>query len=192
MMSLDGFIEGANHTIDWHNVDAEFNEFAYEQLNSVDTLIFGRKTYNLMVSYWPTPTALTNDPVIANQMNSKPKIVFSKTMEKAEWNNTLLIKGNVAAEIKKLKRLQGKDLIIFGGADLASTFRQLDLIDEYRVMVNPIVLGQGTPYFKQATGQLNLKLIKTRTFNSGNVLLCYEPRQDKNQRTAYDNKTNDI
>jgi len=179
MMTLDGFFEGTNHTIDWHNVDAEFNEFADEQLNSVGTLIFGRKTYDLMVSYWTTPTALTNDPVIANQMNSKLKIVFSKTLTKAEWNNTLLIKDNIVTEIEKIKQLPGKDLIILGSADLASTFRQHDLIDEYRIMINPIVLGQGTPLFKQTTERFNLKLIKTKIFNSGNVLLYYEPKRDK-------------
>ncbi len=179
MMTLDGFFEGTNHTLDWHNVDAEFNEFAVEQLNSVDTLIFGRKTYDLMVSYWTTPSVLTNDPIIANQMNSKNKIVFSKTMTKAEWNNTQLIKDNIIVEVEKLKQLQGKDLIIQGSANLASTFRQLDLIDEYRIMINPIILGQGTPLFKQTTERLNLKLIKTKTFNSGNVLLYYEPKRDK-------------
>jgi dihydrofolate reductase len=179
MMTLDGFFEGTNHSLDWHNVDTEFNEFADEQLNSVDTLIFGRKTYDLMVSYWTTPAALTNDPVIANQMNSKSKIVFSKTMTKAEWNNTRLIKENIKVEMEKLKHLAGQDIIIMGSANLASTFRQLDLIDEYRIMINPIILGQGTPLFNQPPERLNLKLIKTKTFNSGNVLLYYEPKRDK-------------
>lgn len=179
MMTLDGFFEGINHTLDWHNVDTEFNTFADEQLNSADTLIFGRKTYDLMASYWATPSALTDDPVIANQMNSKPKIVFSKTMAKAEWENTRLIKENIKIEMEKLKRLAGQDMIMMGSADLASTFRQLDLIDEYRIMVNPVVLGQGIPLFKQTTEQLNLKLIKTKTFNSGNVLLYYEPIRGK-------------
>ena len=176
MISLDGFFEGANHSLDWHNVDAEFNEFANDQLKSVDTLIFGRKAYDLMVNYWTTSAALTDDPAIANQMNSKHKIVFSKTMTKAEWNNTRLIKGNIKEEIEELKKLAGQDLIIMGSANLASTFRQLDLIDEYRIMVNPIVLGQGTPLFMQSTERFNLKLIKTKTFNSGNVLLYYEPK----------------
>lgn len=176
MMTLDGFFEGNNHVIDWHNVDEEFNEFAEEQLNSVDILIFGRKTYDLMVSHWTTPAALTNDPVIADQMNTKSKIVFSKTMAKAEWNNTRLIKENIKAEMEKLKQSAGQDIIIMGSADLASAFRQLNLIDEYRVMINPIVLGQGTPLFNQGTEQLKLKLIRTKTFNSGNVLLYYEPK----------------
>lgn len=179
MISLDGFFEGENHTLDWHNVDAEFNEFANAQLNSVDTLIFGRKTYDLMASYWPTAAGLADDAVIADLMNSKPKIVFSKTMEKAEWNNTLLIKDNIGAELEKLKQMPGKDLIVMGSANLASTLRQLDLIDEYRIIINPIVLGQGTPLFKPSTERLKLELIRTQIFKSGNVLLCYKPKRDK-------------
>lgn len=180
MMSLDGFFEGAGHSIDWHNVDTEFNEFADEQLNSVDTLIFGRITYELMLSYWTSPEALTNDPVIANQMNSKLKIVFSRTMTKAGWKNTRLINENIQEEFEKLKQLPGKDLIIFGSANLASTLQQLDLIDEYRIIVNPIILGKGTPLFKHTSELFNLKLIMSKTFNSGNVLLYYEPKRDKN------------
>lgn len=179
MMSLDGFFEGAGHTIDWHNVDAEFNEFAENQLNSVDTILFGRKTYELMASYWTSSEALTTDPIIANQMNSKPKIVFSKTMTNARWKNTRLIKENIQPEIEKLKQQPGKDLILFGSADLAATFRQLDLIDEYRIILHPIVLAQGTPLFRQNPEQLHLKLTRTKTFKSGNVLLYYEPKREK-------------
>jgi dihydrofolate reductase len=178
MMTLDGYFEGPNHSLDWHNVDAEFNDFAQDQLHSVDMLIFGRKTYDLMVSYWMTSAALSDDPVIANLMNTKPKIVFSKTMAKAEWNNTRLISENIKEEIEKLKQSVGKDLIIMGSANLASTFQQLDLIDEYRIFINPIVLGQGTPLFRQPSERLNLKLIKTKAFNSGNVLLYYEPKRN--------------
>jgi dihydrofolate reductase len=92
MVSLDGYFEGTNRDINWHVVDDEFNEFALDQLNTLDVLLFGRVTYGLMASYWPTSEALTNDPIIAGKMNTTPKIVFSKTLEKAEWNNTRLIK----------------------------------------------------------------------------------------------------
>lgn len=179
MMTLDGFFEGDNQTIDWHNVDADFNDFSNEQINSVDAILFGRKTYELMESYWTSPEAISNDPVIANQMNSKSKIVFSKTMKKAEWNNTLLINDNIHSEMEKLKNQDEKDLIIFGSANLASIFIQHDLIDEYRIVVNPIILGQGNPLFIKTLAPLKLKLIKTRTFNSGNVLLYYEPKRIK-------------
>jgi dihydrofolate reductase len=175
MVTLDGFFAGPNGEIDWHHVDEEFNEFAIGQLNSADGLLFGRVTFQLMASYWPTPSAIANDPIIANKMNAIPKIVFSRTLGKAEWNNAKLVKGNIADEISKLKQQPGKDLFVFGSADLASTLTRLGLIDEYRVMVNPVVLGSGSPLFKGIQDKLDLKLVKTKTFRNGNVLLCYQP-----------------
>jgi dihydrofolate reductase len=177
MVTLDGFFEGPNREIDWHHVDAEFNEFAIAQLDSADGLLFGRITYQLMANYWPTPTAMENDPIVADKMNNLPKIVLSRTLEKAEWNNTRLIKENIADEISKLKQQPGKDLLLFGSADLASTLTQLGLIDEYRIMVNPVVLGSGNPLFKRIHHRLDLKLVNARTFRSGNVLLYYQPNR---------------
>ena len=177
LTTLDGFYEGPNKEIDWHNVDEEFNELAIEQLNSVDVLLFGRVTYELMASYWPTPAATTNDPIVADKMNSLPKIVFSKTLSSVEWQNTRLVKENITEEISKLKQQPGKDLIIFGSSDLAVTLIQHGLIDEYRIMVNPVVLGNGKSLFKGIHHKLDLKLLKTRTFSSGNVLLYYQPDQ---------------
>jgi dihydrofolate reductase len=158
-------------------VDEEFNELAIEQLNSADVLLFGRVTYELMASYWPTPAATTNDPIVADKMNGLPKIVFSKTLSSVEWQNTRLVKENIAEEISKLKQQPGKDLIIFGSSDLAATLIQHGLIDEYRIMVNPVVLGNGKSLFKGIHHKLDLKLLKTRTFSSGNVLLYYQPDQ---------------
>lgn len=175
MVTLDGYFEGPNQGIDWHNVDEEFNEFAAEQLSTIGVILFGRVTYQGMASYWPTPFAIENDPVIAAQMNSFPKIVISHTLDKAEWNNTRLIKDNVAEEICRLKQQPGKDLAIFGSANLTASLMQMGLVDEFRIMVNPIVLGKGTPLFKGISQPLKLKLIKTRTFGSGNVLLYYQP-----------------
>lgn len=179
LITLDGFFEGPNRELDWHNVDDKFNEYAIGLLNNVDVLLFGRVTYQLMAGYWPTPAATANDPVIADRMNNLPKIVFSRTLEKAEWQNTRLIKGNIAEEISKLKQQPGKDMAMFGSSDLALTFIQLGLIDEYRIIVNPVVLGNGKHLFKGIKDRLNLKLIKTKTFSSGNVLLCYEPVREK-------------
>jgi len=175
MVTLDGYFEGPNHEIDWHNVDGEFNEFAIEQTGAVDMLLFGRVTYQLMASYWPTPDAIKNDPIVADLMNRLPKIVFSRTLEKAEWNNTRLIKDHIAEEILKLKQQPGKELALFGSAHLMSTLTQLDLIDEHRIMVNPVILGGGNPLFKRTNDTLSLKLVKTRVFGNGNVLLCYQP-----------------
>ena len=175
MVTLDGFFEGPNGEIDWHNADEEFNEFAVDQVKSADGLIFGRVTYELMASYWPTPAAQADDPMVAEKMNTMPKIVFSRTLDKVEWNNTRLVKGDAVKEISQLKQEPGKDLLIFGSADLASTLTNLGLIDEYRIMVNPVVLGKGKPLFKDVKEKLNLRLLKTKTFGNGNVLLYYEP-----------------
>jgi len=175
MISIDGFFEGPDRDVNWHNVDEEFNEFAIEQTSAVGALLFGRVTYQLMESYWPTADALKNDPVIAGLMNSLPKIVFSKTLEKAEWNNTRIVKDNIQEEILNLKKQPGKDLAVFGSADLLSTLVRMDLVDEHRVIVNPVLLGQGNPLFKSTEDRVNLRLLKSRTFQSGNILLYYEP-----------------
>lgn len=176
MMTLDGYFEGQDPwDISWHNTDDEFNEFAIEQTNSVDLLLFGRVTYEGMASYWPTEDAIKNDPMIANLMNSLPKIVFSRTLEKADWNNTRIIKENIAEEILDLKKQPGKDIAVFGSANLLSTLMALDLVDEHRVMVNPALLGRGNLLFKNMDEKINLRLLRTRTFHSGNVLLVYEP-----------------
>jgi len=177
LTSLDGYFEGPDHDLTWHNVDTEFNEFAIEQLNSVDTLLFGRVTYEMMAGFWPTPFAIESDPVVADRMNSTPKMLFSRTLAKAEWQNTRLVKTDFAAEISRLKQQPGKDLIIFGSSDLAVTFLQAGLLDEIRVLVNPVVLGNGKPLFKGMNSRLSLKLLKTRTFHNGNVLLYYQPVQ---------------
>ncbi len=175
LTSLNGFYEQGRWEIDWHNVDDEFTRFAIEQLESVDTLLFGRATYEGMASYWPTPAAVADSPATAEQMNSLPKIVFSKTLHKAEWNNTRLVRGDAAEEIKKLKEQPGKDMIILASSDLAASLAEHGLIDEYRIMVNPIALGEGKPLFQGMKRDLRLKLLDVRRFASGNVLLSYAP-----------------
>jgi dihydrofolate reductase len=177
LISVDGYFEGPNHDIDWHVTDEEFNKFAAEQLNEVGVLLFGRTTYELMVSYWPTPAARTNDPVIAEKMNALPKLVFSTTLARAEWQNTRLVRGNLAAEVAALKQQPGKDMLILGSSGLAASFAELGLIDEYRIMVGPVFLGQGSTLLDGLGQQLKLRLLKTRTFGTGNVLLYYQPDQ---------------
>jgi len=175
MITIDGFFEGVNQSIEWHNVDEEFNEFAIEQLNSADMLFFGRVTYDLMAGYWTSVNATKDDQDVASKMNTISKIVFSKTLEKADWENAKLIKENLNDEITKLKSQSGKDILVLGSAELVSSLIEMDLIDEFRIMVNPIVIGQGKPLFVNIKKNLNFKLINTRIFNSGNVLLYYEP-----------------
>ena len=178
MTTLDGYFEGLNQDISWHNVDEEFNEFAIEQLDEIGTLLFGRVTYQGMASYWPTELAINDDPEVAGRMNSLPKIVFSRTLDQAEWNNSKLVKENAAEEVLKLKRQPGKDIAIFGSSGLAVTLAEHGLIDEYRIIVNPVFLGGGTPLLKGIKESLNLKLLNARIFNSGNVLLFYTPEKE--------------
>jgi dihydrofolate reductase len=174
MVTLDGCFAGPNGELDWHNTGADFNTFAIEQLHSVDTILFGRKTYQLMENYWPTATAITNDPVVAGLMNNTAKIVFSKTLDKAGWNNTRLVKDNIVAELTKLQQQPGKDLIIFGSANLSSTLINHGLIDEFRLMVNPLILGKGQTLFTGIQPACKLRLIKATPFEAGNVLLFYK------------------
>ncbi len=176
MVSLDGFFEGKDHDLSWHNTDEEFNQFAIDQIGEVDALIFGRKTYDLMAGYWPSSEAVKDDPQVANLMNTLPKIVFSKTLKEVEWSNTRLIKDNDEEEIIKLKKEKGKDIAIFGSNNLSVNLIKLGLIDEFRIMLNPVVLGDGNRLFKGIEYKLNLKLVKTREFKNGNSLLCYQPK----------------
>jgi dihydrofolate reductase len=175
VVTLDGYYEGPNQEFDWPNVDDEFNRFGVGQLNDTGLLLFGRVTYELMASYWPTPAAEQDDPVVAEKMNALPKIVVSTTLKKAEWNNTRLVRENVAEEIAGLKRQPGKDLAIFGSSDLTTSLVRLGLVDELRILVNPVALGAGRSIFRSADQRLQLKLLQTRTFSSGNVLLTYQP-----------------
>jgi dihydrofolate reductase len=172
MISIDGFFCGPNGEIDWHNVDGEFNEFAIKQTGEAGLLIFGRTTYELMASYWPNEQTVKNDPIVAGLMNNTPKIVFSTSMSKADWNNTKLVNKIDAEEIKKLKQDSAKDLFIFGSGQIVQEFAKLGLIDEYRLMINPVALGAGKTLFKE---KQKLKLLNSKEFKSGNVLLVYQP-----------------
>ena len=171
MTTANGLYERGPWEIDWHNTDDEFNDFAIEQLERMDTLVFGRKTYEGMVGYWPTPEAIASDPIVAGKMNGLPKIVVSKTLERADWSNTRVVRDPAA--IAALKREPGKDALLIGSSDLAVSLGALGLIDEYRIMVNPIALGNGKPVLQGLTADLKLTLLRTRTFKNGNVLLAY-------------------
>lgn len=170
VVSLDGFIEGPDKELDWFVDDDEMFKYFQDLLNSVDAMLYGRVSYQRMADYWPA----AHDE-FADKMNTMPKIVFSRTLERVEWNNSRLIKEDIGEEISKMKKQSGKDLVLFAGADIASTFRQLGLIDEYRLLVTPVVLGNGKPLFQDVKDKFSLKLLKTKTFGSGNVLLCYQP-----------------
>ena len=169
-VSLDGSFEGPNKELDWHVWDDEMEKYMGDLLNTVDAILLGRVAYQLLANYWPSSTEN-----LAPKLNKLPKIVFSKTLEKVEWNNSRLIKENIKEEVLRIKRQPGKDLVLFGGADIASAFLQLGLIDEYRIIVNPVVLSNGKPFFKDIKDTFNLKLLKAKTFSCGNVILYYQP-----------------
>lgn len=173
LMTLDSFMAGPNGEIDWFVVDKEFDAYARELFDGVDTLLFGRVTWELMAGFWPTPAADTEDPFITERMNSLAKVVFSTTLETAEWANTRLVRGNPVEEVPQLKRQAGGDMMIFGSGTLVSALAPPGLIDEYRIVVNPVVLGSGKPLFRDIEKKIDLKLLKTRTLACGDVILYY-------------------
>ena len=175
LVTLDGFFAGQGGDISWHNVDEEFQELANAASNSGNTLLFGRITYELMASYWPTPEAMKNDPIVAAGMNKAEKIVFSRTLDRVDWNNTRLVKSDMIAEIRKLKQQSGKELTVLGSGSIVSQLTQERLIDEYEILLNPVVIGRGKTMFEGVKGRFSLKLTKTRVFGNGNILLNYEP-----------------
>ena len=177
-VSLDGYFVDVNGGMSWAKTDqndGEWNAFVAENSKGDGPLLFGRITYELMASYWPTPIADHHAPVVAERMNKLPKVVFSRTLEKASWNNTKLVKGDLASEIRKMKQEPGEGMAILGSGTIVSQLAQEGLIDEYQVVVDPIVLGKGRTMFDGVKDKLNLKLTKSRAFGNGNVYLCYEP-----------------
>jgi dihydrofolate reductase len=175
VMTLDGYTEGPNQEFDWPNVDDEFDRFSLSQLNDIDVLLFGKNTYALMADYWPSAEARHEDPATADAMNDAEKVVFSASLSEAEWANTRLVTTDAAETVRELKEQPGNDLALFGSATLTVSLLEHDLIDELRVMVNPILLGAGVSLFSTLSGRVPLKLLRTTTFSSGNVLLTYQP-----------------
>lgn len=179
LVSLDGYFEGVDHDISWHHVDDEFNQFASKQMEEMGLILFGHRTYDLMRDFWPKyqPEDKENE-VVTERMANLPKIVFSKTLdsvaEEENWKNVQLIKDNIQEEAQKLKNEDGKDIAILGSNNLCVSLMKLGLVDELRIMVNPVIIGQGTRLFEGLTEKLELKLSNSRTFGNGNVLLYYQ------------------
>ena len=177
-VSLDGFTTGPNGELEWAIVDEELNPYVDALFRNVDTALYGRVTYLGMQSYWPTvltdPEASPRDLKHANWVENVSKIVFSTTLSRAEWNNSRLVKDHIVEEIESLKHQPGLDLMIFGSPRLTHTFIHLGLIDEYRLFLNPIVLGGGIPLFQDIKDQTKLKLLEAKTFQSGVVGLHYQ------------------
>jgi dihydrofolate reductase len=174
-VSLDGFFEGPDHDLGWHMVDDELHSHFNEELAAMGAFLDGRVSYELMAEFWPTadsdPTSTAPMVEFARIWREMPKIVFSRTLERADWNTTIL-RDVVPDEIRALKAQPGGDLAL-GGADLAATFLRHDLVDELRLYVHPVVIGRGTPLFKPSDARIELRLAETRTFGNGVVLLRY-------------------
>jgi dihydrofolate reductase len=176
IITLDGYFEGnQNWDLPFHNVvwGQELEKLSIEQLNSADYLVFGRVTYEGMAAYWTKAEGEIAELEIAKLMNRIPKIVFSKTLKSAEWNNTTLISENASAEIKKLKEEGGRDMYVFGSANLSETFVNENLFDEYRIGIAPVILGSGRPLFRQGIASKNLSLVSTQQLLTGGVVVKY-------------------
>jgi dihydrofolate reductase len=182
MVSLDGYFEGPDHDLSWHVVDQEFNEFAVEQLKQIGSLLFGRVTYQLFEDFWPKaetdPKMSKEDLEIARMINTMDKVVFSRTLpsvrEREHWKSVRLLREVKQEEIKRLKRDARHDIGVFGSNNLATDLLGKGLIDELRIMVNPVAIGNGNALFNGLKGNVKLKLMRTRTFTSGNVLHYYQ------------------
>ncbi|MEO6845182.1 MAG: dihydrofolate reductase family protein [Ginsengibacter sp.] len=181
MMTADGYFEGHNEDISWGRVDKEVNEFITEQMKTGDTLLFGRKTFEVMENFWPTDKAFEQDPVIAPMMSSFTKVVFSTTRKNSRWENTKWFKANVLEEVVKLKEQKGKNMFVFGSADLCKTVIKHNLIDEFRLMIHPLTLGKGKLFFYT---KMDFELLKTKVFGNGNVLLFYRPIKETNLKKS--------
>lgn len=175
-VTLDGYFASAGGDMSWaHKSDPEWNAFVADNAGSGGMLLFGRITYQLMASFWPTPMAFEAAPAVAKQMTDLPKIVFSRTLDEVSWKNTRLVKDGLAAEVRRLKSEPGPHVTILGSGSLVSQLAEEGLIDEYKIVVNPIALGSGKAIFAGMKRPRALKRTTVRAFENGNMLLCYEP-----------------
>lgn len=179
IVSLDGFIEGPERELDWfQDGDPQFEQYCNEMIDSVGVALYGRRSYQLMVQYWPNaelhPKSAA-DGAFARKMNALPKIVLSRTLQKVTWNNTTILSDDVATRLRELKQTPGKPIVAWAGADLVATLAELDLVDEYRLLVQPVVLGAGTPLFQRVAARRELKLTRTTQLGHNIAVLCYEP-----------------
>ncbi len=173
-VSLDGVMEDPMWTFQFESDDR--NQFKFEELAAADVLLLGRVTYEGFAAAWPQMEEQTGE--YGAWMNGYPKHVASTTLEgPLEWNNSTLIEGDVAEEMSQLKQQSGKDILVFGSATLVNTLIQHDLVDEYRIMIFPIVVGTGRKLFKEGAENKALKLVDTKTFPAGVVVLTYEPQR---------------
>lgn len=170
MSTVDGFFESGPNGLEWFVVDDDLLAYIEESKQEVGGYVYGRRTYEMMAGYWPGAT-----DSFAEFMNAVPKFVASRTLSSVGWNNSRLIEGDAVEGIRSLKAEDGKDLFVCGSADLSKTLMEHGLFDEYRIGVNPLLLGSGTPLFQGGGGHMNLRLVDTRQLASGVVILTYVP-----------------
>jgi dihydrofolate reductase len=177
-VSIDGYFTDTNGDMSWaHQNDPEWRDFTNENVQGDGgILLFGRVTYEMMASHWPTPQAKEQFPEVADRMNNAQKVVFSRTLNRVSWKNTRLLKGDLPDEVRKMKDTS-EGIVILGSGTIVSQLAQANLIDEYQLIVNPIALGAGRTLFEGMKSQLRLKRTQSRTFKNGNVLLTYKPAQ---------------
>lgn len=176
-ITLNGFFKGENEDISWHNHNSEAGKFANTASASDSILLFGRKTYEMMSSFWPSPMAAELYPIVAENMNKATKLVCSNTLKKADWNNTSIISGNMVEQIRKLKQTKRKEITILGSGSLISQLSGARLIDRYTIMLDPVAIGKGTSMFSGIQNNLDLKLTSSRVFKKNGILvLTYEKK----------------
>ena len=176
--SLDGYAAGTKGEMNWIHVDEEIFDYAAERTNEADTALYGRVTYEMMESYWPTagdkPKASKHDKKHSTWYNAVNKVILSKSIQGQKLKNTIIISDNIESQIQNVKQKEGKEIIIFGSPSAAHSLMQFDLIDDYWLFVNPVLLGNGIPVFGNIQEITKLKLIASHAFSSGVVCLHYE------------------
>jgi dihydrofolate reductase len=175
-VSADGYFTDTKGDMSWaHQNDPEWRDFTTENASGDGILLFGRVTYEMMANFWPTPQASQQFPAVADRMNSAQKVVFSRSLNKVSWNNTRLMKGDLASEVRKLKETASEGVVILGSGTIVSQLAQAKLVDEYQLAINPIALGGGRTLFEGMTEPLRLKRTRSRSFKNGTVFVVYEP-----------------
>lgn len=175
-LSLDGYFTDAHGDMSWaHTQDAEWLDFTNSNAQGDSALAFGRVTYEQMAGFWPTPAALKMMPEVARKMNEAEKVVFSRQLKEPSWQNTRALNGDLAAEVRKLKKSKGPDVVLMGSGSIVSQLTAAGLVDEYQLAVHPLVLGQGRTLFETVKTPVRLELKQSRAFKNGNLVLWYQP-----------------